>query len=75
MKKLIIAAMLAVAVFGSTAQAAETVYRLEVNRDGSGWGDGLYFMTSEQCKQILVIGLNAGDLKPGQIRCVEVEID
>jgi hypothetical protein len=75
MKNLFIAVTLAAAVFSGTAQASVTVHRLEFNKDGSGWGDGVYFMTSVQCKQMLVIGLNAGNLQPGQVRCVEVEIN
>ena len=74
MKKLIIAATLVAAVFGITVQASEIVHRLEINKDGSGWGDGIYFMTSTECKQMLVMLLNEG-AQPGQIRCVEVQID
>ena len=77
MKKLIIAATLAAAVFGSTAQAqTENVYALELIEDSSGWSVFHYYRHQHMCMDMLVVVLNNGNgWKPEQVRCVEVEIN
>ena len=76
MKKLIVAATIAAAVFGSTAQAqTDNVYALEFNRGDSGWSAGKYFIHQHQCMYAIVQNLNGGDWKPEQLRCVEVEMN
>ena len=76
MKKLIIAATLTAAFFGSTAQAqTDNIFALEVNTGDSGWSAGQYFLHQKACMHELVKNLNFDDWKPEQLRCVEVEMN